>query len=153
MAEPEDHRVELPTTTAEDSPDTDTGVDAVHTRDDRDLWEGVHEGPRAFKLLQGYIWHPRESELDLAALLPSTLAEEIHLLIDALPQAPFTFFDDGTMSATQQVYQLTVLAIVRPDQDPARMLPDAAALLQEELDKTPPGVGWELMEDLREIGS
>ncbi|HET8984669.1 MAG TPA: DUF3208 family protein, partial [Trueperaceae bacterium] len=84
---------------------------------------------------------------------PKTLGEEIHLLVDAMPQAPFTFFDDGTMSATQQVYQLTVLAIVQPTQDPARMLPGVAELLQVELDATPPGVGWELMEDLREIGS
>lgn len=129
----------------------DEGV--VYARDDRDLWEGVHEGPRAFKLLQGYIWHPRDQELDLAGALPGTLAPEVHLLVDALPQAPFTFFEDGTMSATQQVYQLTVLAIVQPAQDPARMLPEVAALLQTELDKTPPGVGWELMEDLREIGS
>jgi len=125
----------------------------VHVRDDRDLWEGRHEGPRAFKLLQGYIWHPRENDLDLAAMLPRELGQDVHLLIDALPQAPFTFFDDGTLSATQQVYQLTVLAIVQPGQDPARMLPGVAALLQTELDSTPQGVGWELMEDLREVGS
>ena len=125
----------------------------VHVRDDRDLWEGLHEGPRAFKLLQGYIWHPRENYLDLAAMLPRELGQDVHLLIDALPQAPFTFFDDGTLSATQQVYQLTVLAIVQPGQDPARMLPGVAALLQTELDSTPQGVGWELMEDLREVGS
>ena len=125
----------------------------VHVRDDRDLWEGRHEGPRAFKLLQGYIWHPRENDLDLAGMLPRELGQDVHLLIDALPQAPFTFFDDGTLSATQQVYQLTVLAIVQPGQDPARMLPGVAALLQTELDSTPQGVGWELMEDLREVGS
>lgn len=136
---------------ATNGPDADTEV--VHLRDDRDLWEGLHEGPRAFKLIQGYVWHPREAELNLTEMLPRTLGEEIHLLIDAMPQAPFTFFEDGTMSATQQVYQLTVLAIVQPGTDPARLLPDVAALLQTELDKTPAGVGWELMEDLREIGS
>lgn len=138
------------------SDESDTGDDpafAVHQRDDRDLWEGVHEGPRAFKLIQGYIWHPREHDLDLPALLPRELGDEVHLLIDALPQAPFTFFDDGTLSASQQVYQLTVLAIVQPGQDPARMLPAVAELLQAQLDTTPPGVGWELMEDLREVGS
>jgi hypothetical protein len=151
MTDADDARVELPKS---DAGEQDAGADdVVHLRDDRDLWEGHHEGPRAFKLIQGYVWHPREAELDLAALLPTSLGEEIHLLVDALPQAPFTFFDDGTMSATQQVYQLTVLAIVQPAQDPARMLPGVAALLQTELDATPPGVGWELMEDLREIGS
>lgn len=132
---------------------TDGAVPEVYQRDDRDLWEGHHEGQRAFKLIQGYIWHPRETDLDLPALLPRELGDEVHLLIDALPQAPFSFFDDGTLSATQQVYQLTVLAIVEPGQDPARMLPDVAALLQTKLDTTPPGVGWELMEDLREVGS
>lgn len=138
----------------EDREATAEGADeAVHLRDDRDLWEGLYEGPRAFKLLQGYIWHPREQDLDLAATLPKEFGDEIHLLVDAMPQAPFTFFEDGTMSATQQVYQLTVVAIVQPAQDPARMLPAVAALLQVELDKTPPGVGWQLMEDLREIGS
>lgn len=138
----------------EDREATAEGADeAVHLRDDRDLWEGLYEGPRAFKLLQGYIWHPREQDLDLAATLPKEFGDEIHLLVDAMPQAPFTFFEDGTMSATQQVYQLTVVAIVQPAQDPARMLPAVAALLQVELDKTPPSVGWQLMEDLREIGS
>lgn len=126
---------------------------ALVSRDDRDLWTGLHEGPRAFKLIQGYVWHPREQDLDLAKLLPTSLGTGVHLLVDALPQAPFTFFDDGTMSATQQVYQLTVLAIVHDSQDPARMLPAVAGLLQTELDRTPAGVGWELMEDLREVGS
>ena len=153
MTDADDTRFELPTSDDDLGQDTGNGDDVVHMRDDRDLWEGVHEGPRAFKLIQGYVWHPREHELDLAAMLPKTLGEEIHLLVDAMPQAPFTFFEDGTMSATQQVYQLTVLAIVQPGTDPARLLPDVAALLQTELDKTPPGVGWELMEDLREIGS
>jgi len=153
MADGDDTRFELPRSADEVVPDSDSATAVVHLRDDRDLWEGVHEGPRAYKLIQGYIWHPREQELDLAGLLPRALGDEIHLLVDAMPQAPFTFFDDGTMSATQQVYQLTVLAIVQPTGDPARMLPDVAALLQTELDKTPPGVGWELMEDLREIGS
>ena len=125
----------------------------VHHRDDRDLWEGRHDGPRAFKLIQGYVWHPKDEPLDLPDMLPRELGTDVHLLIDALPQAPFSFFDDGTLSATQQVYQLTVLAIVQPGQDPARMLPEVAAMLQTQLDTTPPGVGWELMEDLREVGS
>ena len=122
------------------------------TRDDRDLWQGAHEGPRAVKLIQGYAWHPRETAIDLRSLLPKELAEGVHLLIDPMPQAPFTFFEDGTMSATQQVYQVTVLAIVQPDQDPARILPQAAEALAPHLDATPEGVGWQLMEDLREVG-
>ena len=67
-------------------------------------------------------------------------------------QAPFTFFDDGTMSATQQVYQLTVVAIVEPGEDPGRLLPDVAERLQAMLDETPKEVGWQLMDDLREVG-
>lgn len=153
MAEKDDGRVELPLVEDDGAQELDDETDLVHTRDDRDLWEGVHEGPRAFKLIQGYIWHPREQALDLTALLPRSLGDEIHVLVDAMPQAPFTFFDDGTLSATQQVYQLTVLARLQPSQDPARLLPEVAALLQTELDETPPSVGWQLMEDLREVGS
>ena len=121
-------------------------------RDDRDLWQGQHDGPRPVKLIQGYAWHPRELAIDLRTLLPAELAKDVHLLVDPMPQAPFTFFGDGTLSATQQVYQVTVLAIVQPGQDPARMLPEIANTLGPHLDATPEGVGWQLMEDLREVG-
>ncbi len=120
-------------------------------RDDRALWRGLQDGPRAVRLLQGYAWHPRDAGLDLREILPSSLDEGVHLLIDPMPQAPFAFFEDGTLSATQQVYQVTVLAIVEGDKDPAKMLPLAADKLGPLLDATPAGVGWQLMEDLREI--
>lgn len=123
---------------------------APHLGDDRDLWDGP-ERPRAIKLLQGYIWHPREEEVDLEAHLPAELQEGVHVLVDAMPAAPFTFFDDGTLSATQQVYQLTVVAIVKPGEDPGKLLPRVAELLQAMLDETPKDVGWQLMDDLREI--
>lgn len=123
---------------------------APHLGDDRDLWDGP-ERPRAIKLLQGYIWHPREEEVDLEAHLPAELQEGVHVLVDAMPAAPFTFFDDGTLSATQQVYQLTVMTIVQPGEDPAALLEPAAAELQKHLDTTPASVGWQLMDDLREI--
>lgn len=121
-------------------------------RDDRELWSGPASGRRAVKLLQGYVWHPREQDLRLDETLPGALADDVHLLLDALPQAPFAFFDDGTLSATQTVYQLTVLAIIEGAVDPARMLPTVAETLQRRLDVTPEGVGWQVMEDLREIG-
>ncbi|MFO7545243.1 MAG: DUF3208 family protein [Trueperaceae bacterium] len=121
-------------------------------RDDRELWSGPSSGRRAVKLLQGYVWHPREQDLRLDETLPGSLANDVHLLLDALPQAPFAFFDDGTLSATQTVYQLTVLAILEGPVDPARMLPAVAEALQRHLDATPAGVGWQVMEDLREIG-
>lgn len=121
-------------------------------RDDRDLWEGPQDGPKAIKLIQGYVWHPREQELALDERLSTELEGGIHVLVDAMPQAPFTFFDDGTMSATQQVYQLTVLAILDPGTDPAKLLPGVAERLQAMLEQTPPDVGWQLMEDLREVG-
>lgn len=120
-------------------------------RDDRDLWRDPGEGPRAVRLLQGYAWHPRSEAIDLRELLPDTLLEDVHLLVDPLPQAPFAFFEDGTLSATQQVYQVTVLAVVNPDKDPVALLPLAADELGPLLDATPPGVGWQLMEDLREV--
>lgn len=121
-------------------------------RDDRDLWEGPQTGPKAIKLIQGYVWHPRERELALDERLSTQLEGGIHVLVDAMPQAPFTFFDDGTLSATQQVYQLTVVALVEPGADPAKLLPGVAERLQVMLDETPPEVGWQLMEDLREVG-
>jgi hypothetical protein len=68
-----------------------------------------------------------------------------------MPAAPFAFFEDGTLSATQQVYQLTVMRIVQPGQNPAEGLQALAAELQEHLNTTPAGVGWQLMEDLREV--
>lgn len=121
-------------------------------RDDRDLWEGPQDAPRAIKLIQGYVWHPREQELALDESLSTELEGDVHVLVDAMPQAPFTFFEDGTMSATQQVYQLTVVAIVQPGEDPARLLTEVAERLQKMLDQTPPDVGWQLMDDLREVG-
>ena len=120
-------------------------------RDDRDLWEGPQDGPKAIKLIQGYVWHPRDQELELDKRLAAELSGGVHVLVDAMPQAPFTFFEDGTMSATQQVYQLTVVAIVQPGNDPAKLLPEVAQQLQAKLDETPKDVGWQLMEDLREV--
>ena len=132
------------------------GVPADETptgyRDDRDLWEGPQSGPKAIKLIQGYVWHPREQQLELDRRLTTELFDDVHVLVDAMPQAPFTFFEDGTMSATQQVYQLTVVAIVKPGEDPGKLLPRVAELLQAMLDETPKDVGWQLMDDLREVG-
>lgn len=107
---------------------------------------------RPVKLLQGYVWHPRDLDVDLREYLPSRLEPDLHVLLDALPAAPFTFFDDGTLSATQRVYQLTVVRTVGPDDDPAALLPWLAETLQAALDRTPEGVGWQVMEDLRDLG-
>lgn len=108
---------------------------------------------RAVKLLQGYIWHPRELEVDLADFLPTEMEGGVHLLWDALPQAPFTFFDDGTMAATQLVYQFTALMLLDdPEEDPSGLVPWLAETLQERLEQTPEGVGWQVFEDLRDVG-
>lgn len=126
---------------------------APHLGDDRELWDGS-DRPRAIKLIQGYIWHPREADIKLSDHVPAQLPGQgnpVHVLMDAMPAAPFTFFDDGTLSATQTVYQLTVMTIVPPGQNPNELLEPVAALLQKQLDTTPPGVGWQLMEDMREI--
>lgn len=119
--------------------------------DDRALWEPAGTDPRAFKLIQGYLWHPRGADYDVKTLLPAELGPDVHLLLDAMPAAPFAFFDDGTLSATQVVYQLTVLAIVQPGHDPAEFLTTSAERLQTHLNATPAGVGWQLMSDLREL--
>src|SRR5690625_7060525 len=95
-------------------------------------------GQTAIRLIQGYLWHPQELELDFADFLPTSLPGNIHLLWDRLPRAPFTFFDDGTPSNTQAVYQFTV--IVRTyegeagEDDLAGLLPGLAEQLQELLE-------------------
>ena len=108
---------------------------------------------RAVKLLQGYIWHPREQELDLANYLPEKLEPNIHVLWDEMPAAPFTFFDDGTLSATQRFFQFTVLTLIGNEkgEDPQRLVPWLAEVLQERLEATPEGVGWQIFEDLRDV--
>jgi hypothetical protein len=108
-------------------------------------------GRRAVRLLQGYVWHPRDLPVDLADHLPRTLGDDVHVLWDAMPAAPFTFFDDGTLSATQQVYQLTALRFVEPGEDPATLLAWVAETLQRALNGTPAGVGWQLLDDLRDV--
>ncbi len=107
---------------------------------------------RAVKLLQGYVWHPREQTVTLTDYLPVRLEPDIHVLLDPIPQAPFAFFEDGTLTATQQFYQLTVLTFVENEDDPSGLVPWLAATLQQQPEQTPEGVGWQVMEDLREIG-
>ena len=109
------------------------------------------EGKRVFKVLQGYIWHPRQDDVDLGDYLPERLDPDIHVLWDPLPRAPFTFFDDGTLAETQTVYQFTVLAFTESDATPEPLVPWLAEILQDKLDQTPAGVGWQIMEDLREL--
>ena len=104
-----------------------------------------------FKVLQGYIWHPRDDDVDLGDYLPEQVGEDIHVLWDPLPRAPFTFFDDGTLAETQTVYQFTVLAFAEPDASPEPLVPWLAETLQDKLEQTPAGVGWQIMEDLREL--
>jgi hypothetical protein len=105
---------------------------------------------KAVRLLQGYIWHPRTEDIDLAHYLPRTLEPDIHILWDEMPRAPFTFFDDGTLSSTQKVYQFTVLRRTE-DEDTSGLVPWVAETLQKKLESTPASVGWQIFEDLREL--
>ncbi len=111
-------------------------------------------GQMAVRLLQGYLWHPRDLDIDLADWLPRSMPGGVHLLWDPLPRPPFTFFDDGTPSSSQTVYQFTVLVRTwqGEEEDLANMLPGLAEQLQEKLEQTPAGVGWSLSEDLRPLG-
>lgn len=108
-------------------------------------------GKKVYKILQGYIWHPADHDVDLGAHLPERVGEDVRVLWDPLPRAPFTFFDDGTLAETQTVYQFTVLAFSNEDEPPERLVPWLAEMLQAKLETTPPGVGWQIMEDLREM--
>ena len=106
---------------------------------------------QAVKLLQGYIWHPREEDINLGEYLPKKLEPNIEILWDEMPQAPFTFFDDGTLSATQQFYQFTTMTILEDREDAADLTKDLAETLQAKLNTTPPSVGWQIFEDLRDV--
>lgn len=110
------------------------------------------QGEAAIRLLQGYIWHPKDEIIELANYLQTRLEPDIHLLWDAMPAAPFTFFDDGTLSATQQFYQFTALKRIQQGEDPSGLIPWLAETLQRRLERTPAGVGWQVLEDLRELG-
>ena len=102
----------------------------------------------AFRLLQGYIWYPKDADIDLADYLPRTLGSDVHLLWDEV-RPPFAFFDDGTLAATQHIFQFTALTL--SGENPEGVTPWLAEVLQQKLETTPPGVGWQLMEDLREL--
>lgn len=106
---------------------------------------------RPIKVLQGYLWFPKELDLDLADHLPRRLEPDVHVLWDELPRPPFAFFDDGTLAATQRIHQLTVLAFADDEEAAGRLAPWLAEVLQTALEATPEGVGWQIMEDLRPI--
>lgn len=107
----------------------------------------------AIRLIQGYLWHPAELDLDFSDWLPEQLPGNIHLLWDQLPRAPFSFFDDGTPSSTQTVYQFTVVTrtYAGAEEELSGILPGLAEQLQELLEQTPEGVGWSLSDDLRPV--
>ena len=119
-------------------------------------------GRAAIRLLQGYVWHPKEAELELEHFLPRdvdlstpvTLSEEdAHVLWDSV-QPPFAFFENGEPTATQTFYQFTVLRVYdeRPSNEDLHQDARAASLvLNPLLEGTPEGVGWQLWEDLREL--
>lgn len=105
---------------------------------------------KAIKLFQGYLWHPKELSFDPREAIPRQLGE-VHVLIDKV-RPPMTFFEDGTLTETQQFYQVTLL--VRTEQEPGELKPLAqwvSQVLQPYLEATPKAVGWQLLEDLRQI--
>lgn len=146
--------------TASDGPDTANGAEpprdgdssehAAARGDSSEPAAARGDAPSLVKLLQGYIWHPLDLEIDLGDWLPATIDPGVHLLWDPLERAPFTFFDDGTLAETQRLYQFTVVQ-VDPGPEPERLVPWLAERIQEKLEQTPAGVGWQVMEDLREI--
>ena len=109
---------------------------------------------QAVRLLQGYLWAPRELAWDAEFELPPTIeldGAEVSLLVDPITP-PFAFFDDGTPTASQRFYQLTALVVT--DRDPNTLHPWVEALqkrLAPMLEATPEGVGWLLFEDLRAL--
>lgn len=115
---------------------------------------------RVLKVLQGYLWYPKEENINFENYLPKEMEPKLHLLWDEITP-PFSFFDDGTLSATQHFFQFTVLQelevyhnqpLTEDDISEARaILPWLTEILQEKLNTTPSSVGWQIFEDLREI--
>lgn len=106
----------------------------------------------AVRLMQGYVWHPKDADYRLADLLPADLADA-HLLWDEV-NPPFAFFENGQLAATQTFYQFTALRRYAPRPDDDTLHAHAVALeaaLGPVLDATPSGVGWQLWEDLRDL--
>lgn len=106
---------------------------------------------KAVKLLQGYVWHPKTEVIELGHYLPKTMEPAIHVLWDEMVSAPFAFFENGTLSSTQQFYQFTVVKLTDESEDPSGITPWVAETLQARLETTPKSVGWQILEDLREI--
>ncbi len=109
---------------------------------------------KAVRLLQGFLWLPKESRWRPEDELPPAIdvgARQAALLFDEV-EAPFAFFDDGTPASSQRFYQLNAVVIVDDD---AAGLKDWVLQLQKELDpllqSSPAGVGWLLFEDLRDL--
>lgn len=119
-------------------------------------------GRAAVRLLQGYVWHPENADVDLEHFLPRELdlpaaafadQEEAHVLWDEV-HAPFAFFENGEPTASQTFYQFTVLRVYDERPSNEALHDDASAAsqaLNPLLDGTPDGVGWQLWEDLREL--
>ncbi|MEM7736866.1 MAG: DUF3208 family protein [Deinococcota bacterium] len=125
-----------------DHKDTDDSSDGTNTK--------------AVRLLQGYIWYPKAEDFNLDDHLPKRLEPSLHLLWDEIPP-PFTFFDDGTLAATQHIFQFTALMMIDLNVDgerdhPAAVVPWLAETLTSKLEQTPSWVGWQVMEDLRDFG-
>lgn len=105
---------------------------------------------KAIKLFQGYLWHPKNLGFNPKSQIPRQLGQ-VHILIDPV-RAPFTFFEDGTPTDTQQFYQVTLLMIT--EAEPAELRPltrQVSDELNPYLYSTPKEVGWQLMEDLRPV--
>ncbi|AFZ68907.1 DUF3208 domain-containing protein [Deinococcus peraridilitoris] len=104
------------------------------------------------RLLQGYLWHPRDAGIELSGYLPQELSGARLVWDEVTP--PFAFFENGELTSSQVFYQFTTFRVYerRPDNDTlhahAQGLSEALGPL---LERTPPGVGWQLWEDLREL--
>ncbi|WP_027481566.1 DUF3208 domain-containing protein [Deinococcus pimensis] len=106
----------------------------------------------AVRLLQGYVWHPREATYDARAFIPEELADA-HLLLDEVTP-PFAFFENGQLTSTQTFYQFTALRLYDERPDDATLHAHAERLseaLAPRLDASPPDLGWQLWEDLRDL--
>lgn len=109
-------------------------------------------GPHHIKLIQGLLWQPLGAETALPELL-SSFYVGARTFIDPV-RAPFAFFENGEPAASQQFYQLTLVATFEELPSEAALQALAQAASEElgfDLEQTPAGVGWQLWGDLRPV--
>jgi len=99
------------------------------------------------RLIEGYLWCPKELPFDPAEYVRvDGLGGDGRLLLAIEPaQPPVAYFEDGTPTASQRFWMLS-LAVFGPHPGAQTTL-ELQGRLDGLLESAPPGVGWMLFGD------